>query len=48
MFGLDLLILNGIKNLAIFTGTLKEGLIILTGIITYSISAVKVERRNNE
>jgi len=43
MFGLDLLILNGIKSLAIFTGTFKEGLLILAGILTYSIAAVKVE-----
>lgn len=48
MFGLDLLILEGIKSLAILTGTLKEGLIILTGIITYSIAAVKCERRNSK
>jgi len=48
MFGLDLLILNGIKSLAIFTGTLKEGLIILSGIIIYSIAAVKCERRNSK
>lgn len=48
MFGVDLLILEGIKSLAILTGTLKEGLIILTGIITYSIAAVKVEGRNRK
>lgn len=47
MFGLDLLILNGIKSLAIFSGSFKEGLLILTGIITYAIATVKCERRNN-
>lgn len=48
MFGLDLLILNGIKSLAIFTGTLKEGLIIFSGIIIYAVAAVKCEGRNNK
>ncbi len=48
MFGVDLLILNGIKSLAIFTGTFKEGLAILTGILLYGIAAVKVEGRNSK
>lgn len=48
MFGVDLLILEGIKSLAIFTGTFKEGLAILTGILLYGITAVKVEGRNSK
>lgn len=48
MFGIDLLILSGIKSLAIFTGTFKEGLLILVGILTYSIASVKVEGRNSK
>ena len=48
MFGVDLLILEGIKSLAIFTGTFKEGLAILTGVLLYGMAAVKVERRNSK
>lgn len=48
MFTIDLLIINGIKSLAIFTGTLKEGLMILTGIVVYAVAAVKCERRDSK
>jgi hypothetical protein len=48
MFNIDIAIIEGIKNLAIFGGGFKEGLTILSGIIIYSISAVKVEGRNSK
>jgi hypothetical protein len=48
MFNIDKAIIEGIKNLAIFGGGFKEGLIILSGIIIYSVAAVKCEGRNNK
>lgn len=48
MFNIDRAIIEGIKNLVIFGGGFKEGLIIFSGIIIYSIAAVKVEGRNRK
>lgn len=48
MFNIDKAIIEGIKNLAIFGGGFKEGLIIFSGIIIYAVAAVKVERRNSK
>lgn len=48
MFNIDRAIIEGIKSLAIFKGGFKEGLIILSGIIIYSVAAVKCEGRNSK
>lgn len=48
MFNIDRAIIEGIKNLAMFGGGFKEGLIILSGIIIYSVAAVKCEGRNSK
>lgn len=43
MFAIDLMIINFIKSLALFTGTFKEGLMVLTLLSAYVIALAKGE-----